>query len=217
MKNKLYKLIINEVTDHCYKNCLDYFPNNSAILDVGIGNGVMMKNYHPLIRYKGLKITGIDINKSYLKHCDSLIKTYRLENYVEIYREPVEAYEPPEKEYFDFILFSMSFMLFNDQKFVLDRIKDWLKPHGEVVFFQTMFKKRSKLIEIIKPKLKYVTTIDFGRVTYEEDFFDLLNEKKVSILEDRLIKKEWFKGEYRMIVTSLNNNGSNSSATDLTV
>jgi len=145
MKNQLYKLIIHTATNRCYKNCLEYFPNNSAILDVGIGNGVMIKNYHALIKCKGLKITGIDVNKSYLNHCNCFIKTYQLENYIEIYPEPVESYEPLRKGYFDFILFSMSFMLFNDQKLVLDRVKDWLKPGGEIVFFQAMFKERVRL------------------------------------------------------------------------
>lgn len=204
MRNQLYKLIINGVTDYCYKNCLDYFSHNSTILDVGIGNGLMMEKYHPLIKSKDLKIYGIDINKNYLNHCEHLIRTYHLENHIEIYRKPVQAYEPLKKEYFDFILFSMSFMLFNDQQSVLDRIKNWLKPGGKIVFFQTMYKERSRLMEFIKPKLKYITTIDFGKVTYEKDFFALLDEKKLSISEDRLIKREWFKGEYRMVATSIN-------------
>lgn len=203
MKNLLYKLLINDVTNHCYKNCLNYFSDNSTVLDVGIGNGVMLKKYYPLIKSKDLRVTGIDINKSYIKHCYRLIETYQLENYIKIHHEPVETYEPPRKEFFDFILFSMSFMLFNNQEFVLDRIKDWLKPDGEIVFFQTMFKEEARLIEFIKPKLKYITTIDFGKATYEKDFFALMSEKKLSISEDKLIKKEWFKGEYRMIAMSL--------------
>ncbi len=202
MKNQLYKLIIINVTEHCYENCLNYFPEHSKILDVGIGNGAMLNKYHQLIKAKNLKLTGIDVNKSYMNHCDRLIKMYHLEDHLEIYHKSVEEYVPPQNNYFDFVLFSMSFMLFNDQKLVLERIKDCLKPEGEIVFFQTMFKERSRVMEFIKPKLKYVTTIDFGKVTYEEDFFSLLNEKNLSISEDRLIKKEWFKGEYRMIVTS---------------
>jgi len=41
MRNYLYKLIIDDVTDICYRNSLDYFPSGSRILDVGIGNGIM--------------------------------------------------------------------------------------------------------------------------------------------------------------------------------
>lgn len=205
MRNILYNLLIEGVTEHCYENCLNYFPDHSEVLDVGIGNGVMLKKFHSLIKTKGLKITGIDINKSYIKHCDYLIRAYQLEDHIEISYESVESYEPHENKSFDFILFSMSFMLFKDKQLVLDRIKDYIKPGGKIVFFQTIFKERFRLMEFIKPKLKYITTIDFGKVTYEKDFLDLLNKNRMSILQDQLIKKEWFKGEYRMIIASVEN------------
>ncbi len=205
MKNYLYKLIIYSVTDLCYRNCLNYFPPGSRVLDVGIGNGMMMRNYHGLIKSKGFSIVGIDINKDYLRHCSSLIRDCRLEEHIRIFNQGVECYEPPEQGYFDYILFSMSFMLFTDQELVLDRIRTWLKPEGKVLFFQTMFHDKSLFMEFIKPKLKYFTTVDFGRVTYDEVFFDLLSKKKMAIDEDRLIKKEWFKGEYRLIISSLEN------------
>ncbi|HQG31722.1 MAG TPA: class I SAM-dependent methyltransferase [Deltaproteobacteria bacterium] len=208
MRNYLYKLIIDDVTDICYKNCLDYFPPESKILDVGIGNGIMIRQYHDIIKSKGLQITGIDINRDYLKHCKSLIRQWELSDQIEVHYSPVESYAPPEDAYFDYILFSMSFMLFENQQLVLDRIKPWLKPHGKVVFFQTMFKDKSHLLEVIKPKLKYVTTIDFGRVTYDRDFYDLLDRSEISVTEDRMLKKEWFKGEYRLIIsTPRNGNG----------
>lgn len=204
MRNLLYNLMINEVTDLCYKNCLNYFTNRSKILDVGIGNGTMIRHYHDLIKQKRLMITGIDINRIYLRHCRDLIAQWQLENNIVVIGQSVEYYEPPEQEYFDFILFSMSFMLFRDQQLVLDRIRSWLKPGGKIIFFQTMFNKRSPVMELIKPRLKYVTTIDFGRVTYENDFAALLRGKDISINEDRLIKREWFNGEYHFIVSSLN-------------
>ena len=204
MKNKLYNLIIRDVTDHCYRNCLTYFPKSSTVLDVGIGNGVMLKKFHQVIKSKKLKITGIDINKSYINHCDRLISNFHLEDHIEIFHESVEDYNASNKKLFDFILFSMSFMLFNDQHLVLDKMKHCLKPGGEIIFFQTIFKERFRFMEFIKPKLKYITTIDFGKVTYERDFFALMNEKSMSISEDKLIKREWFRGEYRMIVASKN-------------
>lgn len=204
MKNLLYKLIIKNVTNYCYENSLDCFLPNTRILDVGIGNGVMLENFHHVIKAKNLKITGIDINQSYLKHCKSLIDSYNLEDYIDIYHEAVETYSPPENHYFDFVLFSMSFMLFDNQQLVLDLVRNWVKPEGNVLFFQTMYKDRFKLMEMIKPKLRHLTTIDFGSVTYEKDFFNLLDKNHISISQDRMIKREWFKGEYRMFVTSFN-------------
>lgn len=204
MKNWLYRLFISDINDHCYRNCLDYFPDASAILDVGIGNGMMMKNYHDVIKSKRLRITGVDIDQTYLKYCRGLIRDYQLGDYIEIHQNFIERFEPMENAYFDFILFSMSFMLLSDQQKVLERIKDWLKPDGEIIFFQTIYKEKFPMMEIIKPRLKYVTTIDFGSVTYEKVFYALLNKHDLSIIEDRLVKKAWFKGEYRMIATSLN-------------
>ena len=149
---------------------------------------------------------GIDINKSYIKHCSSLIKSYDLDNYISVYHDRIEAYEPPTSACFDFVLFSMSFMLFADQEFVLNKVKDWLKPDGEIIFFQTIYTDRFRLMEFVKPKLKYVTTVDFGKVTYEKDFFILLEDHKLPILENRTIKKKWFKGDYRMIIASVDEN-----------
>jgi alpha-N-acetylglucosaminidase len=103
-------------------------------------------------------------------------------------------------------------MLFSDQELVLDRVRSWLKPGGKILFFQTMFQNRSLFMEFIKPKLKYVTTVDFGRVTYDDGFFDLLRKKKLNIDEDRLIKREWFKGEYRLIISSPGNGKTVESA-----
>lgn len=204
MKNFFYKLIIKNVTNLCYQNCIECFRPETRILDVGIGNGVMLDNFHHIIKAKKLKITGIDINKSYLKHCKSLIEFYSLNDYINIHHEAVEKYSPPEKHYFDSILFSMSFMLLNNQQHVLDLVKNWIKPDGHVMFFQTMFKDKFKLMEMIKPKLKHITTIDFGMVTYEKEFFNLLETNGMTISEDRLIKQEWFKGEYRMLITNFN-------------
>ncbi len=205
MKNMLYNLIIEGVTEHCYKNCLNYFPDHADVLDVGIGNGTMLKKFHSMIKTKRLKITGIDINKVYINHCDYLIRAYQLEDHIEIRYESVESYEPPENKSFDFILFSMSFMLFKDKQLVLDRIKNYIKPGGKILFFQTIFKERFPLMEVIKPKLKYFTSIDFGSVTYEKDFLALLNKNRISVSQDQLIKKEWFRGEYRMIIASVEN------------
>jgi ubiquinone/menaquinone biosynthesis C-methylase UbiE len=154
-----------------------------------------------MIKSKGLKITGIDINSSYLRHCSNMISQWQLDNYIEIIHQPVELFSPKENQYYDFILFSMSFMLFKDQGLVLGRIQPWLKSSGKVIFFQTMFRNKSVLIEFIKPRLKYLTTIDFGKVTYADDFIRLMKEKHMLITQDRLIKKEWFKGEYHLIIT----------------
>ncbi len=201
MVNNLYNLIISDTTKLCYRNCLKLYPENARILDVGIGNGIMIKKNHKLIKEKRLQITGLDINKHYLEHCRKMIRVFQLEEQVKVFHQSVVSFMPPVDLYFDYIFFGMSFMLMNDQKKVLERTKEWLKPEGKVVFFQTMFKNRSKIMEFVKPRLKFLTTVDFGKVTYEKDFYELLNQENLNPCEDRVLKKNVFKGEYRLIIT----------------
>jgi len=200
MRNWLYQRLLLRVTHECYRNVLNYCPGGCRILDVGIGNGIMLETFHPLIRDKQLKITGIDIDATYLKHCQALIRKHRLQEHIDLHQGPVESYDPGPTPCFDFVLFSMSFMLLGDQPAVLHRVRDWLRPNGEIVFVQAMFQRRSRFMDWIKPRLKYFTTIDFGRATYEADFFDLLAKGNLSVKEDRPLKGEWFHSQCRMIV-----------------
>jgi len=202
MKNWLYQVFIHRVTNECYRGSLSYVSSGSRVLDVGIGNGIMLETFHSLIKSKRLKITGIDIDAGYLKHCKELIQKHQLEDYLDVCQGAAESYAPRQKGGFDFILFCMSFMLLRDPRSVLDRARSWLKPGGEIVFVQALFKRRSHLVDLIKPKLKYLTTVDFGRATYEKDFFDLLSENGLTVREDRVLKGEWLNSQCRMIVAS---------------
>ncbi len=201
MFNKLYNLIISDVSRLCYRNCLLFFPAGSRILDVGIGNGVMLEDNHALIKDKNFQITGLDINNKYIKHCQKLTEHYGLQDQLQVMYQSVFDFVPQKHDLYDFVLFGMSFMLLPEQGKILERAKTWIKPEGHIVFFQTMFKSRSTFLELIKPKLKYVTSIDFGQVTYEDEFFELLEHRNITVNEDRLLQSKWFKGEYRMIVS----------------
>lgn len=202
MKNWLYQVFIHRTTNECYRGALNHVTHGSRVLDVGIGNGIMLETFGPLIKFKKLRITGIDIDAGYLKHCRELIQKHQLEDHIDVCHSGAEQYVPPEKGGFDSVLFCMSFMLFRDPRAVLARARDWLKPGGEIVFAQAMFRKRSRLVDLVKPKLKYFTTVDFGKAIYEKDFFALLSEDGLSIREDRVLKGEWFNSQCRMVTAS---------------
>jgi SAM-dependent methyltransferase len=202
MKNWLYQVFIHRMTNECYRGLLHHVAHGSRVLDVGIGNGIMLETFHPLIKFKNLRITGIDIDAGYLKHCRELIQKHQLENHIDLWEGSGEDYVACPEGCFDYVLFSMSFMLFPDPRFILSRARSWLKPGGEVVFVQAMFRKRSRLVDLIKPKLKYLTTVDFGRAIYEKDFLALLHDNELAIKEDRVLQGEWFNSQSRMIVAS---------------
>jgi ubiquinone/menaquinone biosynthesis C-methylase UbiE len=202
VKNWLYQILIHRTTNECYRGSLSYVARGSRLLDVGIGNGIMLETFGPLIKSKGLKITGIDIDAGYLKHCKEQIQKHGLEDYIDVCQGSAESYAPGRQGSFDCVLFCMSFMLLSNPRHVLDQVKGWLKPGGEIVFAQALFKRRSRFVDLVKPKLKYLTTVDFGRATYEKDFFDLLSKNGLSVKEDRVLKGEWLNSQCRMIVAS---------------
>lgn len=198
LKDKVYDILVGSATELCYEAAFSYIPDKATVLDVGIGSGLMIRKYHSIIRAKDLRITGIDIDHQSLENCGRRIREYRLEGHIKLYRDSINTFRPPGRKPFDFVFFSMSFMLLKDQASVLQRVKNWMPPHGETLFFQTMYRQKSHIMDFIKPRLKYVTGIEFGPALYEDDFYEVLNETDFSIKENRLIQKKWFKGDYRL-------------------
>jgi len=51
-----------------------------------------------------------------------------------------------------------------------------LSPKGKIVFLLTLYekKKRFKAVELVKPYLKYICGADFGKMTYESDFDEIV-------------------------------------------
>jgi alpha-N-acetylglucosaminidase len=202
IRHRLYDLLIGPVTHLCYDAALNYFHDQASVLDVGIGNGFMIPHHHELIKVKGLNITGIDISSSTLEQCARRIRTYGLENQIQLQRSAIEDFQPRPFRKYDFVFFSMTFMLMQDQPAVLDKVRRMLIPGGEIVFFQTMYSKNHRFLNFVKPRLKYLTGIDFGPASYEENFFELLKDRRIQVKEDRMLQKTLFKGEFRIIVAA---------------
>ena len=81
---------------------------------------------------------------------------------------------------FDTIIFGSSFMIMPDQIKALELAKsncfidlEHLSNKGKIYFLLTLYDEKSafnKFMEKIKPLLKYITTVDFGKVTYKKEF-----------------------------------------------
>lgn len=70
---------------------------------------------------------------------------------------------------YDAIYFSASLMILPDPVNALNHVKNMLNENGRIFVTQTIETNRSFLVELVKPLLKYILTIDFGSVTYERD------------------------------------------------
>jgi len=52
-----------------------------------------------------------------------------------------------------------------------------LNKNGKIYFLLTLFQEKTlyvKMLEYIKPALKYLTTIDFGKVIFQKEFENIL-------------------------------------------
>ncbi|CAD7923494.1 unnamed protein product [Amoebophrya sp. A120] len=87
------------------------------------------------------------------------------------------------KNKFDAAYFSGSFTLLPDPVAALHLARDaFVKKNGRIFITQTFQKQRSPMTALLKPLLKYVTTIDFGTLTYESDLENILEKAGLPIL-----------------------------------
>lgn len=197
VQNWFYNTLIKKTTIAGYRGFFEEVLPNTSVLDIGVGNGLMFHSFHEFIREHQVRIHGIDLNKQYLKQSQKLIKHYKLQDLVKV--EQMNFLEASFQETFDDIFFSMSFPLIPDQGKALENALKWLRPNGKIAFFQTLQMEPSKTMEFIKPKLKFISTIDFGKVTYEDSFKALLEEKGLQIIKRRSLHKVSKSSEVQVI------------------
>ena len=180
MRAALYDLAIVPLTASWYEAVLTRLARGCRLLDVGIGTGGALVANADLVRDKQLRVHGIDIDADYIRSCRHRLATAGLEDRVHVAVEPVEQHlgGPYEAVYF-----SASFMLLPDPPGTLRHVARLLAPDGRIYFTQTFEEERSALAEAVKPLLRFFTTIDFGRVTYEDAFRRTLAEGDTELLE----------------------------------
>jgi hypothetical protein len=68
-----------------------------------------------------------------------------------------------------------------------------------VYFTQTFQHRRSPVLERLKPLAKLITTVDFGRVTYEHEFREVLSAAGLELEELATLerKRRW---SYRLAI-----------------
>lgn len=164
---RVYDAAIVRLTASWYRAVLERLPERCRLLDVGIGTGAALAANARLLVENDLHVTGIDVDAAYVARCRRAIARAGLADRVEVRLESV--YDHRDGPY-DAIYFSASFMLLPDPAAALRHVCRLLRPQGRIYFTQTFEHERSRLAEIVKPLLRLVTTIDFGRVTYEADF-----------------------------------------------
>jgi cyclopropane fatty-acyl-phospholipid synthase-like methyltransferase len=181
LRGLIYDAAILPLTARWYAEVLGRLPRGAHLLDVGIGTGGALARNASTVRDRDLKVVGVDIDRAYVERCKRRMRAAGLEGRVEVRLESVTDHVGLQP--YDAVYFSASFMLMPDPPGVLRHVTSLLAPGGRLFFTQTFQDRRSVVMERAKPLLKKLTTIEFGRVTYEAEFRSALAEGGVALRE----------------------------------
>ncbi|WP_349264141.1 class I SAM-dependent methyltransferase [Longimicrobium sp.] len=167
MRSLIYDTLILRLTSRWYAEVLRRVPAGAALLDVGIGTaGALLANAN-VVERKQLRVTGLDVDADYVQRARRRLQDSAIAGRVEVRLESVYDHRGGP---YGAVYFSGSFMLLPEPERALRHCAALLEPDGRIYFTQTFQTRRVRWMETLKPLLKRVTTIDFGRVTYEDDF-----------------------------------------------
>jgi SAM-dependent methyltransferase len=176
----LYDRLIVRLTTDWYREVLARLPEGARVLDVGIGTGAAMSRCADLVRGKDLTVIGLDIDADYVERCHRELARAGLADRVEALLASVYDHDGGP---YDAVYFSASLMLLPDPAAAITHVAAQLAPGGRLFATQSFQRRRSKIMERAKPMIRHVTTIDFGRVTYEDDFRACMTAAGVELVE----------------------------------
>lgn len=171
LRSLVYDMLVVPRTARWYAAALARIPRGARVLDVGIGTGAALAAHADAVRANGFAVVGVDVDADYLARCRATLAAAGLAAAVELRRTPFEAVADGP---YDAIYFAGSFMLLDDPPAALAHARGLLSARGVVLFTQTIVSRRSRLLEALKPRLHRLTSVRFGRVTYEGEFRALL-------------------------------------------
>lgn len=196
---EIYDIIIVKMTSTWYRTVLTRLKRGSRVLDIGIGTGSALAENGEMVLEKELRIIGVDYEPAYVTKCQRVIqdtpglvqRTYVVCKSVydaDLLETVNKTEDVSPTELFDAVYFSGSISLMPDPAEALRATAKLLKPNGYIYITQTFQRKGTKIMEIMKPLLKYFTTIDFGKLTYEKDVEQFIEASGLKIDEWSVIK-----------------------------
>lgn len=167
IRSFIYDTLILRLTSRWYAEVLRRVPEGATMLDVGIGTAGALLANDDLVKRKRLHVVGVDVDADYIARAQRRLRDSSMAGLAEVRLESVYDHQGGP---YDAVYFSGSFMLLPEPEQALRHCCALLNPGGRMFFTQTIQKQPARWMEILKPMLKRVTSIDFGRVTYEDDF-----------------------------------------------
>jgi ubiquinone/menaquinone biosynthesis C-methylase UbiE len=181
MRAWIYDRAFAGLTKGWYRSVLESLEPGTRLLDVGIGTASPIAANAEIVKSRDLHIHGIDIDQDYVKQALAAVEQAGLSDRVTVALESVYDHQGGP---YDAVYFGASFMLMPDPQGALRHVMTRLRPGGRIYFTQTFQQTKSPFLEKLKPMLVKFTTIDFGRVTYEEDFLKVVGEAGMDVLSN---------------------------------
>lgn len=182
LRQKLYDHLFGDVnlpisTTNLYFSFLQRMKSGVTILDIGVGTGVYFQDPRciSLIKEKGIKIVGIDINREDIELASRRISESGTEESIEVRWVDLFKYDRDLNE-FDVILFSESYPVIprDLMKKMLMHIIHSKKFSGELVFINNVEDNPEWGQKNSKHLLKYVMFgIEFGRLVSTADMMKM--------------------------------------------
>lgn len=199
LKAWVYDVCIVPMTSRWYREVLLECPVSSTMLDIGIGTATSLIANRDIILSKQMSVTGVDYDLAYVQSAQANVAACgsSLQDVVRVEQADIHDYNKQYKEKFDILYFSGSFMIIPRQAEALRHCVRMLRspvpkvPDGCNIFFTQTFEKRTFIglyvTPLVKRVLRAVTTIDFGEVTYEDDFRAALERADVEVVRVKAI------------------------------
>ncbi|KAF0690904.1 Aste57867_17767 [Aphanomyces stellatus] len=200
LRGKVYDFVIVKMTTDWYREVLDLLPLNSRLLDVGIGTGMALLHNKAILAKSAIHVDGVDYDKDYIIDCKKNVTAYGLDTSVRVVHASI--YDYTSTELYDAVYFSGSLMIMPDPVAALRHTANLLAPNGRIYVTQTIQTQKSWATEVGKPLLKFITTIDFGHVTYEDELLRAIADAGLKVLLNKPISGSKIDSvqSYRLIV-----------------
>ena len=156
--------------------------SGTAVVDVGVGTATALVQNRQAVLDAGLRVVGIDYDSSYIEKGKRVVEAAGLTQAVTLHccsffdaALPARLLSENGGRQFEAAYFSGSFTLLPDPAEALQICRQLVRPGGWVYVTQTFQRRSPPGLAVLKPLLRYLTTIDFGQLTYEHELQALLD------------------------------------------